>query len=95
MFAHWLQYLENTCEFRRNYSGIARTKLLGLPFRMRVSHLESAYGTRYTVDFLERLTARHPNHRFVYMIGADNLGQMQRWKNWRKISRNPKNWKNI
>jgi len=35
MFAHWLQYLENTCEFRRYYAGIARTKMFGYSLCIR------------------------------------------------------------
>jgi nicotinate-nucleotide adenylyltransferase len=58
---------------------------LGLPRAMRVSHVESELGTHYTVDLLRALTRRHPNTRFVYLIGSDNLAQMPLWKEWREI----------
>lgn len=58
---------------------------LGLPYAMRVSHMESSLRTRYTVDLLQKLRARHPATRFVYMIGSDNLAQMPRWKDWQTL----------
>ena len=58
---------------------------LGLPYAMRVSHLETQLRTRYTIDLLQKLRARHPSTRFVYMIGSDNLAQMPRWKNWQTL----------
>ena len=52
---------------------------------MKVSDVELRYGTQYTVDLLRRLTQRNPQFRFVFMIGADNLLQLPKWKNWRSI----------
>lgn len=52
--------------------------------RIRVLPLETRLGTRFTADTLERL--RHwPGHRFVWLMGADNLVQLPRWRQWRKI----------
>jgi len=51
-----------------------------------VSDLERRLGTRYTVDTLRRLTRRR-GHRFVWLIGADNLGQLPRWHRWRQLVR--------
>lgn len=58
---------------------------LDLPYAMRISHIETSLQTRYTVDLLQKLRQRHPNTRFVYMIGSDNLAQMPRWKDWRAL----------
>ena len=58
---------------------------LGLPRTMRVSHAESELRTRYTVDLLRKLRRRHPNHRFVFMMGADNLIQLPQWREWEAI----------
>lgn len=58
---------------------------LGLPYAMRVSHMETTLRTRYTVDLLQQLRGRHPTTRFVYMIGSDNLAQMTRWKDWQTL----------
>ncbi|MGB3456823.1 MAG: nicotinate-nucleotide adenylyltransferase [Litorimonas sp.] len=60
-------------------------RALDLPFAMKISHVESRLGTRYTVDLLRALQARHPGTRFVYLIGSDNLRQMPLWKSWREL----------
>jgi nicotinate-nucleotide adenylyltransferase len=52
--------------------------------RIKVTDLEARLGTRYTADTLRRL-ARWRTHRFVWLIGADNLAQMPRWKRWPEI----------
>ena len=49
--------------------------------------IEAQLGTRYTVDTLARLVRRYPKQRFVWLMGADNLAEMHRWKDWRKIAR--------
>ena len=49
--------------------------------------IEQQLGTRYTVDTLARLTRRYPRRRFVWLMGADNLAQLHRWKDWRRIAR--------
>lgn len=51
--------------------------------RIRVSDLEARLGTRYTVDTLRALQA-FP-HRFVWLIGADNLVQLPRWRHWETL----------
>jgi nicotinate-nucleotide adenylyltransferase len=47
--------------------------------------LETWLGTRYTADTLEACARRFPRTRFVWVMGADNLLQFDRWQRWRKI----------
>ncbi|HEX6112210.1 MAG TPA: nicotinate-nucleotide adenylyltransferase [Geminicoccaceae bacterium] len=54
--------------------------------RLVVSDLEREIGTRYTVDTLGWLT-RRGRHRFVWLIGADNLLQLPHWRRWRRLVR--------
>jgi nicotinate-nucleotide adenylyltransferase len=54
---------------------------------IRVTAIESALGTRFTVDTLERLLRLYPDRRFVWLMGADNLAQFHLWRDWRKIAR--------
>lgn len=54
---------------------------------IRVSAVERELGTRYTVDTLARLVRRWPKRRFVWLMGADNLAQFHRWRDWRNIAR--------
>ena len=54
---------------------------------IRVTAIERELGTRYTVDTLRALKRRFPRRRFVWLMGADNLAQFHRWKDWREIAR--------
>ena len=49
--------------------------------------IEQRLGTRYTVDTLAKLVRRYPKRRFVWLMGSDNLAQLHRWKDWRRIAR--------
>ena len=52
---------------------------------MRATGLEAELGTTCTADTLERIKAMYPRNKFVWIMGADNLAQIPRWKNWPKI----------
>lgn len=49
--------------------------------------LEARLGTRYTVDTVRAIVRRYPKRRFVWLMGADNLAQFHRWRDWRGIAR--------
>ena len=53
--------------------------------RIRVSAIEARLGTRYTVDTLAALRRHFPATRFVWLMGADNLSQLVRWRQWSRI----------
>jgi nicotinate-nucleotide adenylyltransferase len=53
--------------------------------RIVVTDLERRLGTRYTADTLAALRRLYPRTRFVWLMGADNLGQIHRWQRWRTI----------
>ncbi len=55
--------------------------------RIRPTVIESALGTRFTVDTLAALRRRFPRTRFVWLMGADNLQQLTRWKRWEDVFR--------
>ena len=54
---------------------------------IRVTAIERELGTRYTLDTLRALQRRYPARRFVWLMGADNLAQFHRWRDWRDIAR--------
>jgi nicotinate-nucleotide adenylyltransferase len=54
--------------------------------RIDISCLEAVIGTRYTVDTIIHLRRRVSGVRFVWIMGADNLAQFHRWKDWRRIA---------
>lgn len=52
---------------------------------IRVTTLESLLGTIYTAETLTVLKALFPRVRFVWLMGADNLCQIDRWQDWEAI----------
>lgn len=54
---------------------------------IRVSAVERELATRFTVDTLAAILRRWPKRRFVWLMGADNLAQFHRWRDWRRIAR--------
>jgi nicotinate-nucleotide adenylyltransferase len=67
---------------------IARARaVLGGDPRVIVTDAEARLGTRYTAETLDRLRAIYPGVRFVWLMGADNLAQFDRWKDWEGIMR--------
>jgi nicotinate-nucleotide adenylyltransferase len=55
--------------------------------RIRVTDIERRLGTIYAVDTLRLLKARHAEARLVWVMGADNLIQVPRWRRWRTVFR--------
>lgn len=62
----------------------ARRAARGLP--IRVTAIESEFGSPYTADTIAALVRRYPNRRFVWIMGEDNLVQFHRWWHWRRIA---------
>src|SRR4030081_623885 len=54
--------------------------------RIYISCLEAVIGVRYTVDTIIHLRRRVSGVRLVWIMGADNLAQFHRWKDWRRIA---------
>jgi nicotinate-nucleotide adenylyltransferase len=54
---------------------------------IRVTAIERELGSPYTIDTVRALLRRYPNRRFVWIMGADNLVQLHRWRQWREIAR--------
>jgi nicotinate-nucleotide adenylyltransferase len=53
--------------------------------RVIATSIEAAIGTRYSVDTLRVLRRRFPRVEFVWIMGADLLTQLPRWRRWREI----------
>lgn len=52
-----------------------------------VTAFEADVGLVYTVDTLRFLRRRLPGVRFVWLMGADNLAELHRWREWHEIAR--------
>ena len=53
--------------------------------RIKVTGFEQAFAVPYTVTTLTHLLTRCPGVHFVWLMGADNLAQMHRWRQWRRL----------
>ncbi len=53
--------------------------------RIRVSDFEDREGTRFTIDTVRRLKQRFPQHRLIWLTGSDTIGDLHRWRDWRKL----------
>lgn len=50
-----------------------------------VTGVESRLATRYTADTLAALRGLCPRTKFVWLMGADNLSQIDQWERWTEI----------
>jgi nicotinate-nucleotide adenylyltransferase len=55
---------------------------------IRASDFEQREGSRYTIDTVRLLTGRHPQDRFIWLMGGDSLRDFHKWRNWRELARN-------
>jgi nicotinate-nucleotide adenylyltransferase len=55
--------------------------------RIRVCDIEQRHHLHYTIDSIRFLQQHHPQHQFVWLMGADNLKQFHRWRDWQAIAR--------
>lgn len=51
-----------------------------------VSDFEKRRGLQYTVDTLDQIKDANPHADFVWLMGADSLGNFHQWKDWRRIA---------
>ena len=79
--------LKNPGEAAPMRERIAQARACAAHPRIDVTGFEEGIGARYTVDTLRFLVRRHPEVRFVWLMGADNLAGLHRWRGWRQIAR--------
>jgi nicotinate-nucleotide adenylyltransferase len=70
--------------FAERLAGAAR---IGDGRRVLATGIEAAFGTHYTVNTMRFLARRFPRVRFVWIMGADILVQLPRWRRWGDIVR--------
>lgn len=64
---------------------VARGRQLARHGRIRVEAPELLLGTRYTLDTVRALRRLYPDARFVWLMGADILPQLEHWQGWRDL----------
>lgn len=88
----WLVSPQNPLKPRRGMAPLAvrlesATRLAARDPRIRATDLEARLATQYTADTLRALKRRYPGVRFVWLMGADNLAGLHRWRRWRAVMR--------
>ena len=53
--------------------------------RIVATDIETRLGTRYTADTLQKLRKKFPCAKLIWLMGADNLVQLPRWRHWQRI----------
>lgn len=66
---------------------LASARAMALHSRIRASALEATLGTRFAVDTAMALKRRFPAHDFIWIIGADIVPELHRWRRWRQFVR--------
>ena len=62
----------------------AENAAVGTP--IRVSDFEQRQGTRFTIDTVRLLKERHPEDRFIWLLGSDTLPNFHKWRDWRGLA---------
>lgn len=60
-------------------------EIIGNNTKIIVSDLERRLGSNYTIDLVRYLSEHFSEKQFVWMMGADNLENFEKWRNWREI----------
>lgn len=69
------------------YARVALAEAMAADARIRVTDFETGLPTPFTASTLAFLCRRRPEADFVWLMGADNLASVHRWRNWRGIFR--------
>jgi nicotinate-nucleotide adenylyltransferase len=89
----WLVSPQNPLKSSRDMAPLAKRiekarEIAGADRRIVVTDIETRLGTCYTADTIEELVRLAPGAHFVWLMGADNLIQISKWKCWRRIFKN-------
>lgn len=66
---------------------LASARSIGNGRHVIASAIEAAFRTHYSIDTLRQLRQRFPRVRFVWLMGADILEQLPRWRRWLDFAR--------
>ena len=55
------------------------------PHKTYISDEETGLGSPYTANTIRTLKKRHPNVHFVWLMGADSMCGIHRWRDWQTI----------
>ena len=89
----WIWWMVSPGNPLKDHSGLApllsrleASEQLAINPRIKVTAFEAGMKSRYTADTLIQVTRQNPGIDFVWIMGADNLGQFHLWQRWRDIA---------
>lgn len=65
---------------------VAKARTMARRSRIRPTAIEAQLHTRYTIDTVRALVRRFPKRQFVWIMGADIIGEFHRWRDWRRLA---------
>ena len=74
-------------DMARFQARLASAEVMARGARIRVSDFERREGIRYSIDTVRRLKRRHPEHRFIWLLGSDTLPNFHKWRDYRNLAR--------
>ena len=77
--------LKSTDGMATEASRVTTARATAIHPKIKVANLEQVLGTQYTVDTLAALQRQAPQTHFVWLMGADNLIQLPKWRQWQDI----------
>ena len=78
-----LKSTTDMASFERRFASCL--KVIGEHKQIIASDLEQQLKSVYTAESIEKIQKLYPYHHFVWLMGADNMMQFPRWKNWQHI----------
>ena len=78
--------LKSSADLAALHVRLAASQALAHDPRIVVTGVESEIGSTYTLDTLRYLKRRAGLAKFVWIMGADNLAQFHRWRDWEEIA---------
>jgi nicotinate-nucleotide adenylyltransferase len=64
---------------------LKNAKKISNGYRIRVENLESNFKTNLTAKTLKIMIERYKGTKFIWLMGADNLKEINNWFNWKAI----------
>jgi nicotinate-nucleotide adenylyltransferase len=82
--------LKNKKTLLDNYQRLEMVHMATSPYdKLGVSNIEfSLPQPNYTINTLEHIQEKHPNHTFALIMGEDNLKSLHKWKNYELLLKN-------
>ena len=82
--------LKNKKTLLDNYQRLEMVHMATSPYdKLGVSNIEFGLPQpNYTINTLEHIKEKHPNHTFALIMGEDNLKSLHKWKNYELLLEN-------